>query len=356
MNQPIVDAHLDMAWNVLANRRDLRQSVAEIRRKEQQQHDQAQTSLPDMRRAGVGVVFATLFVEPKHSEWLPAALTQHEHAPSYSTPQEAYARALDQLEIYQAWEDEGWVRIIKSQADLEQHLRLWPSDQKPGLVVLMEGADPIRQIGDLEFWWGRGVRIIGLSWSRTRYAGGTGSPGGLTEIGRELVGAMAQMGVIHDVSHLDEMAFWEAMELQNHAIIASHSNPRVLLESPTPTIPLNRHLSDDMIRAIGQAGGVIGLNLINDFLEPHFDRAARTPAVTLQNQVRRHWAHVAGLIGWEKVGIGSDTDASSGKEETPEELDTILDWKLLGQAVPPDTAQGVLGQNWLTLLRRTLPR
>jgi membrane dipeptidase len=358
---PIVDAHLDLAWNAHYNRRDLTQTVAEIRRLEGRSTEQAQTSLPDFARGNMAIVFATLYAMPANPGWgqdFVERLIEEKGMRLYRTPEEAEAQALEQLAVYQRWQDQGLVRILTTRQGLREHLQRWPSDHTLGLVLLMEGADPIVRVADLEAWWARGLRMVGLSWAGTRYAGGTGDPRGLSPEGLELVGAMRDLGLIHDASHLSEAAFWEALEVGHHALVATHSNPRALL-TPVPevrsSIPPDRHLSDAMIEAIGQAGGVIGLNLINEFLEPRWTGQHRSMRVTLGNQVRQHWAYVAERIGWDKVGIGSDTDAGMGKEETPEELDTVQDWVRLGEVVPPSARAGVLGGNWIRLLERALP-
>ena len=200
---------------------------------------------------------------------------------------------------------------------------------------------------DLPQWWADGVRLIGPAWSRTRYAGGTHRPGGLTGLGRELVARMADQGVALDTSHLAEEAFWEALEIGTHATLASHSNARAL-------VPTDRQLSDEMIRAVGERDGVIGLNLYNKFLNPDWTRRGDHPEVTLAD-VRAHAERIAGLIGWERVGIGSDLDGGLGLEETPAELDTIADLRVVGDVAPEEHRDGVLGGNWLRWLRRTLP-
>jgi membrane dipeptidase len=222
----------------------------------------------------------------------------------------------------------------------------------------MEGADPIVRVEDLDRWWNDGLRIVSLAWSGTRYAGGTGMPGGLTPVGRELLIAMREKGIVHDASHLAEQAFWEALELGHHALIASHANARSLLP-PVPghkaDAPPDRHLSDDMIRAVALAGGVIGLVLVNDFLDSRWTWERRDVPVTLGQQVRAHLEHVAALAGWEAVGIGSDVDAGAGAEATPEELDSVADWTKIGELVPVEARDGVLGENWLRVLRAALP-
>ncbi|HEX6489005.1 MAG TPA: membrane dipeptidase [Candidatus Dormibacteraeota bacterium] len=336
MTAPIVDAHLDLASNVLGGR-DYTLEVAEIRAAEQRTDHQCTVSLPALRKAGVAVAFATLFVGP--SSWA------DDGEPVYETP--PWDRARAQLAIYRGWERDGRVRVITSRRTLDAHLDQWARDSVMGLVILIESADSIERPSDLGEWFAAGVRLIGPAWSRTRYAGGTRRPGGLTELGRDLVGRMADIGIPLDASHLAEEAFWQALEIGNHALCASHSNARAIVDT-------DRQLTDEMISAIGRADGVIGLNLYNHFLHPAWADDDRGTEVTLAD-VRRHADHIAGLIGWHSVGIGSDLDGGLGLEETPVEIETVADLVKLGEVAPAQMAEGVLGANWLRWLRQSLP-
>ncbi len=206
-------------------------------------------------------------------------------------------------------------------------------------------------------WWSRGVRAVGLTWGRTRYAGGTGAPGGLTLEGHELLKAMRERGMILDTSHLAEQAFYEALAYYPDRIMASHSNPRALLNSPIPdpVIPPDRHLSDDMILAIGARGGMVGLNLINYFLEARWTHSDQSTPVSIFDQCQNILEHNAALIGWESVGIGSDLDATISLDCSPIELDTIADFSRFSEVVPAEARAGVLGENWLRFLMASLP-
>ncbi|WP_019588492.1 dipeptidase [Deinococcus apachensis] len=356
----IVDGHLDLAWSSQANGRDLTRTVAEIRQAESRTRDSVMLTLPDLARGHIALVFGSLYAEPANLSFaqdLVAPPPGH-HPPGYTTPEEARAQAVSQLEQYLRWEEGGHLRLVRTRDDLEDHLRRWPRDPVPGVVLTMEGADPVLVPDDFDWWWRQGVRSVGLAWTGTRYAGGTGDPRGLTAPGRELLAAMQERGAMHDASHLAEEAFWEAVDLTAPgALIASHSNARTLLSSATrrPDLPPDRHLSDDMIRAIGRGGGVIGLNLMNSFLDADWTLRERAVPVRVSDQVARHWAYVADLIGWEGVGIGSDLDAGAGREESPEELDDAGDWPRLAQAVPEEHREAVLGGNWLRVLRANLP-
>lgn len=333
---PIVDGHLDLAYNAM-NGRDLALSVVEIRRLEGRTQEQCMVSFPELRRGCVAIVFATLYAEP--NRW------SEEGEPVYGEPPWEVARR--QLHIYRAAQAGGQARVIMSRSELDAHLDLWQHDGLTGIVILMEGADPIERPRDLDEWWQAGVRIVAPAWSRTRYAGGTNRPFGLTESGRELVARMADHGVALDTSHLAEEAFWQALEIGTHAVLASHSNARAIVNT-------DRQLSDSMVCALGRRGGVVGVNLYNKFLQPSWRRGVEQPFVTLAD-VRRHAGQMAGLIGWRQVGIGSDLDGCLGSKETPLELDSVADLHLLGDVSPIEHRSDFLGENWLRWLRSTLP-
>src|SRR5207249_6198923 len=135
----------------------------------------------------------------------------------------------------------GQVAILRTRSDLEAHLAAWQSPDEAthrvGVVPLMEGADPIIKPDDVKRWFDDGVRIIGLSWSQSRYAGGTRAPGPLSAEGRQLLKHMEEVGLIWDVSHLAEESFWQGIDIFQGRVIASHSNCRAY-------VPMDRHLTD----------------------------------------------------------------------------------------------------------------
>jgi membrane dipeptidase len=334
--------------------------VSDIRAAEEGRLPRCMVSLPDLERGNVAVTFATLFVGSDRYD--------ADGLPIYREPPEDWATR--QLEVYLRWEDEQRVRIIRDRPALTSHLDAWQDDGKLGLVVLIEGGDSITTPEALPEWWASGVRIIGPAWSATRYCGGTRRPGGLTPLGRELVTAMREQGFVLDASHLAEESFWEALDLGPGKIIASHSNARTLVPGGT-IITGDRQLSDDMIGAIAKSDGVIGINLFNGFLDPRWEAAlmgrlvttvfagaapggAVASTVTL-DAVRAHAEHIAGIAGWERVGIGSDLDGGLGADETPAELDTAADLRLVADVVPADHRPAVLGGNWLRFLEDALP-
>ena len=345
-----VDGHLDLAFNEVALGRDLTRTVEAIRRDENRTDQEVLVTLPELRRGRVGVVVATLFAIPD-GLWRPPGappLTDRQRALTYATPDEAERRALDQLGVYRRWEDEGHVRILRSRTDLDDHAAAWDGgDRTLGVVVSLEGADPIRSPDELGRWLDRGLRLVGPAWQRTRYAGGTHQPGPLTGAGRDLVHAMKDAGVALDLSHLADEAVRDVFDLDPGPVFASHSNARAL-------VPGDRHLTDETLREIGARDGIVGIVLGNEFVKAGVRRGDPKASVTLAD-VRAQAEHVAGIVGWGGVGVGSDFDGGFGLQETPLELTRGGDFAALGAAAPPEAREGFLGANWLRFLRRVLP-
>jgi membrane dipeptidase len=332
---PIVDGHLDIAGNVLGGR-DYTLTAEQLRRREKVTGKQCMVTFPEMRRGGVAIGFATIFTGPNGYDG---------ESPIYAPP--ADEQGISQVEVYLGWEAQGIVRIIRDRASLDAHLEAWQQDRKPALMIIMEGGDPINDAADLQRWWDLGVRSVGLAWNRTRYSGGSWFPGGLTPAGRELVAAMRERGMILDISHLAEQAFWDCIDVGPGPIAASHSCCRALNDS-------ERQITDDMIRAIGERDGIVGMCLANGMLDDRWRDEAPVP-VHIDQQVKAHAAHIAGLVGWDHVAFGSDFDGGLGLEETPLELQTEADLRLLADVVPPGAAEGFMGGNWIRFLRNVLP-
>ncbi len=350
MTLPIVDSHLDLAENATLFGRDLTSSIAEIRARENRTTNQVTVTLPELERGHIALVFAT--VTPGFT----LADTRGDPALArtiYHTAEEAEAQALKQIALYEEWERQGRVRLLRSANDLARHLALWQNDARPGLVLLMEGADPIVHVHDLPRWWQRGLRMIGLTFGDTRYGTGVrgGSAefrhGGLTPAGSELLAAMAEQGFIWDISHLAEEGIRRGLDMNFSRVCASHATARALC-------PTDRHLPNDIIRAVAERNGVIGIVLYNAFLEPRW-RKGKTIAVTLTEHVRRHLAYLASIAGWEHIGIGSDLDGGFGLDGSPQEIGTVADLERVGEVVPAAARERVLSGNWLDFLRRALP-
>ena len=196
--------------------------------------------------------------------------------------------------------------------------------------------------------------MVGLAWGRTRFAGGTGSPGPLTPEGKKLVNELDSAGFVHDASHLAEESLAELLDRAQRPICASHSNCRALVQED----PNKRHLDDRHIRAITSRGGVIGVVLYDKFLIPPEERKRRRATLA---DVVRHVDHICQLCGSARhVGIGSDLDGGFGREHTPEELQTAADLPRLAEALSEagygdEDVLRVMGMNWREFFARALP-
>jgi len=361
-----VDAHEDLAWNMLTFGRDYTRSVAETRAAERGtsipgHNGDTLLGWPEWIQGRVGVVFATLFSAPlrrKEGDW---------DILCYADPQQANRLYRQQVEAYHRLVEEqvDKFRLIQRAGDLQQIEAAWEafpasgelSAAPPiGLVLLMEGADGVRDPAELPEWYEAGVRILGPAWAGTRYAGGTGDPGKFTKEGHALLEAMAEVGMALDLSHLSEEAAREGLDRYPGVVLASHSNARALVwESRAP----ERHLSDEVIRGLAERQAVIGVVLYNRFLLGEWTREQGRQAVTLDRIVTQI-DHICQLVGTaDHVGIGTDFDGGFGLQDTPQGLDSIADLGFIGSALQArgygqGEVEAILGGNWLRILRRIL--
>jgi membrane dipeptidase len=346
----LIDGHLDLAMNALLWNRDLRKSAHAIRADEQGMTQKGRAAgtvgFPDMRRGKVAITFATVIARTRSGRGSEIDFRTHEIA---------YAQAQGQLAYYRELERQGVLRILADWPAVAAHVEHWrrDPDRAPlGIVLSMEGADPIVEPTQLPLWWEDRLRIVGLAhYGPSAYAYGTESVGGLTMEGRELLKLMERSGVILDVSHLSDDSFWQALEIFHGPVLASHSNCRAL-------VPGDRQLSDDMIRELIERDAVIGAVLDAWMLQPGWIRGVTTNERVTLDTVVDHIDHVCQLAGNARhAAIGSDLDGGYGIEQTPRDLDTIADLQripdLLRQRgyAQPDI-EAVMHGNWLRLLQR----
>ena len=359
----IVDAHEDLAYNILNFGRDYTRSAAETRRLEAADHPEViahngETLLgyPDYLRGRVGVVFSTLFVTPsrrREGEWDKQAYANFEQAHQlYRTQLDTYHRLAD------AHPDQ--FRLIATASDLEAVLSHWANDQAEshpvGLLPLMEGAEGVRAPSELEEWWEWGLRIIGPAWAGTRFCGGTREPGPLTAEGFALLAAMADIGFTLDLSHMDQQSARQALDVYPGPIIASHANAAALLPGYTG----NRLLQDEVIQALLARDGIIGVIPFCRFLSNTWKPGDSRETITLET-LAAHVDHICQIAGDARhVGLGSDFDGGFGLSSAPAGIDTIADLQKLGPLLSSkgyndEQVAAVLGENWLRHLRTTLP-
>ena len=349
----IVDSHLDLAYNFFEFDRDLRLPLADLRQREEggpvpDRNGTATVTLPELRRGRVGLVFGTLFVGPYSKNRMTERVI-------YRNKRQAHNQAMRQLDYYHRLADElPYVRLVTDSKSLDEVITSQTSEEPLlGIVPLMEGADPIREPQEAEMWYEHGLRLVGLAWSNTRYAGGnwTGSGIGLSKEGQRLLDVMTEFGMILDHTHLSERSSLEALDRFQGVSVATHSNPRKMV----PDVQ-ERHLGDIQIRRLAEQGGVMGIVLANGFLKPG-GRTLKKADVTVAD-VAAHVDTICQLVGSAgHVGIGSDFDGGFGRESIPAEIDSAADLSLIGDALKArgysDTdVAGVMGGNWVNLLRR----
>jgi membrane dipeptidase len=207
-----------------------------------------------------------------------------------------------------AFERAGAVRIARGGADLD---RAFGDEAGPPVAVLhLEGAEAIDPgLESLSFWYEAGLRSIGPVWSRPNaFASGVpfispSSPNtgpGLTDAGRELVRRCGELGIMIDVSHLNEAGFWDIARLDVGPLVASHSGVHSLC-------PTSRNLLDSQLDAIGSSGGLVGIVFAVPFLRADFAADPDTPL----SLIAEHARYVAARIGVAHVALGSDYDGAT---------------------------------------------
>jgi membrane dipeptidase len=360
----IVDAHADIAYNMLKYGRDYTRSAHEIRNREAgginvEDNEDATIGWPDYQRGQVAIVFSTLYAMP--ARWHKSKINLQ----VYKTFDEAHKLYREQLLTYHRMTDSipDKFRLIQSLRDLDLILDHWSNPNSDGghpvgMVVLMEGAEGIRDLSELEEWYELGLRLIGPAWVGTRFSGGWREPGPLTKDGRGLLAAMVDYNFILDLSHMDEKASLEALDIYQGSIVATHGNCASLLRGDES----NRHFSDRVIEGIVERDGVIGVAVYNSYLKAGWLVGKNKREEVPLRYVADHIDHICQIAGDAlHAGIGSDFDGGFGVQSVPPEIDTVADLQNLVSLLQErgyseiDIAN-ILGGNWIARLKRDLPK
>jgi membrane dipeptidase len=273
--------------------------------------DRGHLDLPRMREGGMrGGIFAIF--TPSSGE--PSRQISFQAKGSYSEPLAKPIAHVDALSHARATaqrlldlERRGELVVGRSIADLDAARN---GESPPVAVMHLEGAEAIDD--DLELldeWYERGLRSLGPVWSRSNaYAHGVpfafpSSPDtgpGLTARGNALIAACGELGVLVDLSHLNEAGFWDVAKLETGPLVASHSGAHALC-------PASRNLTDRQLDAIGASDGLVGIVFATPFLRPDFADDPDTPLQLIADHAR----YVAERIGVEHVALGSDFDGAT---------------------------------------------
>lgn len=243
----------------------------------------------------------------------------------------------------------GRVAVVRDAETLERCLE----EETFAIVLHFEGAEAIApDLSNLEEWHRLGLRSLGLVWSRVN-AFGEGVPfrfpsspdtgPGLTRAGKELVAACNRLGIMVDLSHLNERGFWDVAALSTAPLVSTHTAVHALA-------PRSRNLTDAQIDAIGSSGGVMGVIFSNYDLDPRGRLDADVPLSLLA----RHIAYVAERIGVEHVALGSDFDGTQMPSELGDAagLPRVLE-ALQSFGFSEEELAQISHRNWRRVLRRT---
>ena len=255
------------------------------------------------------------------------------------------AKSLFRLEV----ESEGLLKVARTVGELSGCLR----DGVLAAILHFEGAENLDpDPGALEDLYEMGLRSLGLVWSRPNaYAHGVpfrfpASPDtgpGLTSAGRDLVRECSRLGVLMDLSHLNERGFWDVAARSDTPLVATHSNAHALC-------PSTRNLTDRQLDAIRDSDGLVGVNFAVAFLREDGCERVDTSLET----VVRHVDYLVERLGVERVGFGSDFDGARVPREIgdvsglPKVLAALRDRGYDGESL-----RKLAHENWLRVLRLT---
>jgi len=231
--------------------------------------------------------------------------------------------------------------LIEIALDLDDIRRI-AGEGKISAILAIEGGEALMgDIENLDHFYERGVRVLGLTWNRENALGfgqATGSIYGLKPFGKEVVKRMDELGMIVDVSHLNFAGFWDVHNISTRPFIASHSNVFDIM-------PHARNLMDSQIIAIVESGGIIGFNMYPPFISPG-ERATTEEIMT-------HFRHFIRIGAGNHIGLGCDFD---GISITPLDIDDVSSLKTFKEALEEEfdkqTAYNIMEGNFYEFFKR----
>ncbi len=358
--RPMIDAHLDLALNALNYNRDLFLPVSELREVEKEFTDikgrgRNTLTFPELKRCRVGVCVATVLARSGPDAAHRWGFKRGDI--DYATQHIAYAHAFGSLGYYRLLEAQGHIKFITTRGELKAHWDKWLADPNAplGIILSMEGADPIVAPEQVEHWFSLGLRAVGPAhYGRGQYAYGTAVDGPLSEGGVKLLKEFMCVGMILDVTHLSDQSFWHAMDVYDGPMLASHHNLRAL-------VPGDRQLTDEQVKELIKRGAVIGSAFDAWMMYPNWIRGKTQPEVVGLEAIVDHMDRVCQFAGNAKhVALGTDLDGGFGTEQTPRDLDTITDVHKLEEVLArrgysPADIDGIFYGNWLRFFGEALP-
>jgi membrane dipeptidase len=320
--------------------------------------DKGHIDLPRMQAGGFSGGFFAIFVQSHSSATGFPGAEPDASATAYEMPLPAcidltYAQTITIKGMASLFrieaQSKGQIKVVRSADELTSAL-----DRNTVAVVLhFEGAEAIDpELDALEVFYRAGLRSLGIAWSRpNEFAHGVpfkfpGSPDtgpGLSDAGRRLVRACNRLGIVVDLSHITQKGFWDVAGITDAPLIVTHAGAHALC-------PSTRNLVDPQLDAVGDSGGVVGVNFHVGFLRQDGRLEPDTPLT----EIVRHIDYIAQRIGIEHVAFGSDFDGAIMPSELgdvsgmPKLIDTLRDGGYDAVAL-----RKLTHENWIRVLRQT---
>ncbi|WP_051189187.1 dipeptidase [Halalkalibacillus halophilus] len=328
----IIDAHFDLLFDVVKQRETGRTKVIET------------DHVPNFRKSGFNLIISSIFVDDAFN------------------PEMVLHKALNQVSALYAEIDESpdEIMLCKSYEDVMEAKRTG----KVGIMLSFEGVEPLyNDLSLLRVFYELGVRFVGLTWSRRNFAADgchftmeeEDRGGGLTKFGEALVTEAERLGMIIDVTHINDRGFEDVFRFNNGTIIASHSDAREVTETP-------RNLTDNQLKRIASRGGVAGINVVSLIASGDANKGD-------VNILVDHIEHMKKTVGIDYIGLGLDccdalykylTDAMLNQmEDRPfdiishAELKTLTE-KLLERGFEKEEIIQIYGGNYLRVYGEVL--
>jgi len=314
----LADTHNDLIWQVYERGADFNVN-----------NTSTQSDIFKFREGGLDIqVFAV---------WIPMGKVKS-----------SYSFVMSQIDRLQNFQNEsnGGFEFAKTYEDI---IRITNAGNICGLIGIEGGTAVESDPENVQRFFDAGVRYIGLTWNNSNLIATSakdavtrGKSGGLTEFGKEVITKMNETGMMVDVSHLSEAAFWDVIEISTAPVIASHSNCYSLN-------PHYRNLTDEQIKAIAESKGYIGINFYDEFLV----QGGKKYGAGIEDIIA-HMDHIKNLVGVDYIGIGSDFD---GGISAPGDLRDATQYpeltkRLFEKGYTSDEIRKILGLNFLRVFKQ----
>ncbi len=347
---PVFDGHNDTLLHLYLPERGLGRSFFE-------RSERGHIDLPRARIGGFGGGFFAVFVpSPTASDNPEANLIVTENGyrvrmPPAIDPDYARNVAIEVMAILFRLEEEseGQVKVVRDVEEVRRCLR----DGVIAAVLHFEGAEAIdTDLNALEVFYRAGLRSLGIVWSRPN-AFGQGVPfgyplspdtgPGLTDAGKRLVRACNRLGILIDLSHLNEKGFWDVAALSDKPLVATHSNAHAISAT-------TRNLTDKQLDAIKETGGMVGLNFSISDTRADAQRERDTPLSAYVRQID----YLVEKLGIDSVGFGSDFDGTWISNEIGDVtgLPKLIE-ALREHGYGEDALRKITHENWVRVLDKT---